>query len=218
MWDESVEGYLIQHASPTRVDDAYRPVLIYRYRGTNRAAFTAVGTWFEGTNGPVVATVEHLLQPKFSNELFVIRFLSPDEHAATNGIVSVVCSAAEAGLSAEEDVVFLRPKPESAQKLPCFSKRNDEVPSDMKVFFFDKLVAGGRTIRHIRSLVTGIEYPFAGATQSPQGVVIRFPSKHGHSGTGFVDEYRQLYILSHSPKDSDISVLHGPYSQIWKRL
>jgi len=219
-WDNSTEGYLLQHASTKLVYDGYRPVLIYRYREGIRSAFTAVGTCFTSTNGPIIATVEHLLQPKFSNELFVLRFLSPDEHTATNGIVSIAYRNVDAGLPSDQDVVFLRFQNTEARRIPCFTSLREEESTQTKAYLFDEPVEiGGRHVRHIRSLVTGIEYPTAGIVLSPQGVLIKFRSKPGHSGTGFVDEYGQLYILSRSPNAAaDISLLMGPFANLGKRL
>ncbi len=217
-WDDSSEGYLLQHASVTPVHPLYRPVLIYRYRGNEkRAAYTLVGTWINGINGPVVVTVEHLLLPKFSNELFMVRFLSPDEHTATNGITKIACKNIQVGVPEDDDTLFLCIEPVTANRLPCLSKHREDNSYQMKSYFFNELDLGGRKVRHLKSLVTGEEYPIAGAVKSPQRVLIRFKSQPGYSGTGFVDEYGSLYVLSGGTKEG-YAMLSGPYSNIQKHF
>ena len=221
-WDDSSIGYLLQHASTNLVHPGYRPVLIYRYRTTNHGAFTAVGTWFQGKSGPLVVTVEHLLQKKFSDELFVIRFLSPDEHTATNGLVEVAYRNVEAGLPADNDVVFIRPTQGEAKRLPCFTERAEEMPQEVEIKLFDHFGVAHGTVRNLTSLVTGMAYPVVGGTDAPRHIAIAFDSKAGHSGTGFVDEYGQLYVLSGGPRNTvnglPISLLTGPYANPEKRL
>lgn len=217
-WDESTEGRLLQSAVVSPVDSKFRPVLVYRYRGANRPAFTAVGTEFEGTNGPVIVTVEHLLVKKFDHELFVLRLLSPDEHRVTNGVASIAYRNTEAGLPRDTDVVFL--KPGDPALIECFSEKSENVPESAQVFFFDNVQVGDRTIKSLKSLITGKEYRVIGASKSPQFILISYLSQAGESGSGFVDEYGQLYVLSGGTRDgtNPVSFLSGPFSNLGKRL
>lgn len=219
-WNNSSEGYLVNNAVTNRVSPKFRPVLIYRYRGTNRPAFTANGTWFIGKDGPLVATVDHLLQKKFADDLFVIRFLSPDEHTATNGLYEVAYFNWQAKLPKDDDVVFLRPKNTEAKPLPCESALKEESVQNIKMFFFNELTIGEKKVMKLRSLVTGDEYLIAGGTKGPQRIAVYFNSQPGYSGMGFVDKYDQLYVLScgHPDKQNPISLLSGPYLDPEKHL
>lgn len=217
-WDESTEGRLLQSAATSPIHPKYRPVLIYRYRGNNRPAFTAVGTQFDGTNGTVIATVEHLLVKKFEHEWFVLRLLSPDEHQVTNGLTSIVSRNIGVGLPRDTDVVFLRPG--DPAHLECFSKKSESIPESAQVYFFDNVQVGGRTVKSLRSLITGKEYKVIGASKAPQFILLSYSSQAGESGSGFVDEYGQLYVLSGGTRSgtNPISFLSGPFADLGKRL
>ena len=209
-WEDTAEGRMIRGASQTPVDPMYRPVLIYRYRGTNRPAFTAVGTLFEDKNEPLIITVNHLFAKKFSNELFVIRFLSPDAHTVTNGIESIVYRPADVGIP-EVDVIFVRPG--FPKLVECLSEKDDLKMETTKGFLFKDVTISGKVTRKLKSLVTGKEYPVIGVAKNPQYILIEYGSKSGESGTGFTDEFGRFYILSGSTRGNgmDVSFMSGPF-------
>jgi len=217
-WDESTEGRLLQSASLTQIDQRFRPVLIYRYRGANRPAFTAVGTAFEGRNGTAIVTVEHLLIKKFVDELFVLRYLSPDLHQVTNGIQSIASRNVDIGLPADMDVVFV--KPGDPARIECFSDKTEGVPETAKVFFFDNVQVGGKVLKSLKSLITGKEYSVIGASKNPQFILISYASQAGESGSGFIDEYGGLYVLSGGTREGTrpVSFLSGPLVNIEKHF
>ncbi len=213
----SPEEMLLTTASPTRVHPDFRPVLIYRYRGPDkRPAFTAVGTEFIGKTGPIIATVEHLLLKKFSDELLIVRYLSPDEHKVEFGFESIAYRNFEAKLTRNLDIVLLRPG--VAKKIECFSEQLPTTPTKINFYFFPNPKAGGLVIKKLKSLVNGKEYPAIGATKDPSLIMIQYQSMGGESGTGFVDEHGRLFVLSGGTNDErQITLLSGPYpKELWK--
>ncbi|MEI8062361.1 MAG: hypothetical protein WCG97_03650 [bacterium] len=219
-WEDSVEGTYLRENSPTQVDPRYRPILIYRYRGEGaRPAYSGVGTVFKGKDGLVVATVEHLLSKDSAKELFVIRFLSPDEQKSEIGLESVAHRNVEVGIEKEADVVFLRLG--TAAYLDCFSERSASVPVKAGIFLFGDLsLANGQVVKKLKSLVTGKEYPVVGSSKNPKGILIRHASRIGESGTGFVDEYGNLYVMTggEEKKDDPVTIVSGPFMNLEGRL
>jgi hypothetical protein len=217
-WDDSTEAKMLSAAVSQQIDPRFRPVLIYRYRGSARPAFTAVGTWFQGKNGPLVATAEHLMTKQFADERLIIRFLCPDEHQITNGIESIVYRGGDAGIPLNTDMVFLRPG--NPGQLEWFSDRRADRPNNIKVSLTHEFKVGDKIIRSLKSLVTGKEYPVVGATRDPQYIVIDYKSEAGESGTGFIDEYGQFYILDGGTKEGEhiVTFLSGPLANPEKHL
>ena len=215
-WEDAAEGKLLKNALQTRIDPRFRPVLIYLYRGKGkRPQFIGAGTWFEGRGGALVATAEHMLLKKFSKELFLFRFLCPDEHKITTGIQAVAYRNTDLKTPPDVDMVILRVG--DPRTLPCFSEKAPEILEDFKGFKLDELdVGGGKKVKSLKSLTTGKEYPIVGATNEPPAVLIGYESVSGESGSGFVDEFGSLYILSGGTRGraDPITVLSGPFSNI----
>jgi hypothetical protein len=197
-WDESVLGSTLNSALNHQIDSRYRPVLIHRcIEGdtSKHPQYVAAGTSFIGKDGSLfVVTVEHLLQRNFSKDLFVFRYLCPDVPKVTFGAASIAYRNIDVGLPDDVDIVIL--KAGNPNFLPCFSTLLNGVDHAANVFLFDNLEVGGRIIKNLTSLVTGKIYPVIGARSKPQSILIDFASREGQSGTGFIDEHGQLYVLS----------------------
>lgn len=213
--NDSIEETMIQSSSPTRIDPRFRPVLIYLYQGVGSVpAFVGTGTQFEGKSGPLVVTAEHMLPKKLRNRFLVFRFLSPDEKKSDTGVNKIAYKNTDLGIPKNIDVVFV--KPGEPKVVEGFSEKSSDVSKTMKGYRYENVEVGGRVVKSLKSLVNGKEYSVIGASNDPTSLLVNYGSQPGESGTGFIDEYGRLYILSGSSKDlkNPVSIMCGPLNNL----
>ena len=213
--NDNVEERLIQSSSPTRIDPRFRPVLIYLYKGVGSVpAFVGMGTQFEGKSGPLVVTAEHMMPKKLKNRFLIFRFLSPDAKKSDSGVHEIAYKNVDLGISTNTDVLFVRQG--HPEVMEGFSNKSADTTEVRKGYLYENVEVEGRVVKTLKSLVNGKEYSVIGVSNDPTYILISYDSQRGESGTGFIDEYGRLYVLSGSSRNpgSSISIMSGPFNNL----
>lgn len=187
------ERAIIASLSRDNVRSAFVPVMIYRIIG-NQPFFAGSGSLFTNGGTASVISCEHIFGKVLGNTEFSFRRLRPFESEITNGLAEISFRSEEIGLStrSKPDVVVLeagKPKP-----IKCFSERLLDGTHEHST------LSRTTNATTVKSLVTGRSSRVVGTLLSPldgntQYSIIEYEAHAGESGTGFVDENDDIYVL-----------------------
>ncbi|MEO8638094.1 MAG: hypothetical protein ABI430_04310 [Candidatus Taylorbacteria bacterium] len=195
---EDDEEYIIRKVSKDPLKSRFTPVLIYRVLGGETGTFAGSGSLFAGSHGIQVITAEHLFGKKLGDQIFAVRKLRPYETDATHGIESILNTGSQiADVGGQSpDIIVL--KAGQAKTIRCFSEETlDLRTSPMELHRIDQTII-------LTSLVSDEKVRVLGTAMSlrdGKGVqysVLEYASNSGESGTGFVDEDDNLFVLKGS--------------------
>ncbi|GEM_PF-5252505 len=221
---DDAEHIIVNKLTKTEIKSRFTPVEIYRL-GKNEAFFAGSGSLFVGSEGEQIITSEHLFRKELGNPEFAFRKIRPLEPEITHGIHAILHKGIELGVrpSDSPDVVII--KTGDTRPIVCYSDRTLFVRQDQAdITKADKLVT-------VRSLVSGESVRIVGTLKSvhdsgTEYVILDYSSFSGESGTGFVDENDQLYVLKGIPGwtgegktkvekllgiSREVSIAYGPF-------
>ena len=203
----SVENYILNNIPDTPVDSKFIPVAIYRMSDKTLAG---VGSLFKNGDEIQIVTAEHLFGYQYGNDSYVYRSLLNRNDTELYCVEKVKHTGKE--LSGETaDIITL--KTGSLTNLKGFSIHGN--------INFRMNVSYEETDGSLVSLASGKKVQIIGSAKSTgvgdnnvQYVVIDYASKRGESGTGFIDENDNLYVLkgwiSILNNTKQASVVYGP--------
>ena len=195
----NIEPIILKKLSHESVESRFTPVFIYRVDENVGGFFSGSGSLFIGSNGEQIVTAEHLFRKEFGKTMFAFRKLRPFENEITHSIQKILHKGEELAMNPgdEPDIVILRTG--NPELLECYS--------DLKIGPTPKKMMGVNKLKEkqkVRSLLTGEWVNLVGTTErTPDSksiyVLIEYASLPGESGSGFVDEDDNLYVLKAIP-------------------
>jgi hypothetical protein len=204
-----VEDYIVGQLVSREVSKKYEPVMLYRTKDFKKNYHAGVGTIVSSPAGrKYLLTVEHLFQRNHGTQYFLTRSLKPyqDYISGDRGVIEVSQKGKEVAVSpyiSATDVAMLEigaPKP-----IECFSEFSEGIS------YRDNEKFGMQPIQSkflLRSLISDKSYQVLLWSDNEKGsklYVIPYASLPGESGTGFIDENENLYVLKGSLDDIKIS-------------
>lgn len=186
-----VSSYLLSNVPQTPVNSMFLPVMIYCVQGNNKQ-FVGVGSLFEKDGEIQIITVEHMF-PKNDNYVYVYKYLTYNTGVEQYyGIKGIKYTGKE--ITGEfADVTILSDG--KANNIKGFSIHNDTA-------FKTKSLQPINTEEKLVSLASGKSVKILGTIQKKDTkdsninhLVIDYVGEEGESGTGFVDQNDNIYIL-----------------------
>jgi hypothetical protein len=188
------EDIIVSKLSPVPVPSKFTPVLLYSSVGKESAVLAGSGSLYAGREGEHVVTNEHFFREGLADQRFTWRKLRPPETVATRGIEKVLTTGSELSSvpGVVPDVVIL--KSGQSKRIRSFSKLPpEETKQQFSIAEFDPPLT-------ITSLLSGEKVRVLGTATYGAGkgvsyAVLEYGSTSGESGSGFVDENDDLYVL-----------------------
>ncbi|MGB8815917.1 MAG: hypothetical protein WCC74_01585 [Minisyncoccia bacterium] len=173
----------------------YSPVFIYRSLDFGKTGSLAgTGSLYVENGQNNIVTAEHLFDKTMGKQVFVYRPLRPYEPFWTFPIERVLKNGSDIVRQKNKgpDVTILRCG--SLKVIDCFSE--NLLTNKMSVISYSRDQLGKR----LTSLITGKTFPVVGMivlsnNKSVKMFVIEYTSICGESGTGFIDQEENLYVL-----------------------
>lgn len=203
MTNTEVENYIVKQISSDHISSRYSPVLIYRIID-GKAFFTGSGTYTVASgNGRQIITAEHLFSTNEVDNPIGVRFVRPMQTNVTELFDKVIFSSKDFnGL----DLAFATLTTTATNVIKNFSilpkRKSGYVGTADHV-----TLQSGKNLSRLRSLVTGKWHSVVGAPMESEqgkgmGISINGFFVEGESGSGFVDEDDNLYVLTEVQDES----------------
>lgn len=187
-----IENRIIGKLTDRRIDD-YTPVMIYRRSSSGLSIPVGVGSLFLNSYGnKQIITADHLFGSLTGDHVFGYRILIPLETSVDYSISSVLRGANfafEKTVGASPDVAILRVG--DSRPISCSGDQTQPlVINHVEVSAFNEVVL-------LRSLVSGKEVRALGEVMINRSwyMIIEYDSVSGESGTGFVNDAGELFVL-----------------------
>lgn len=186
-------------------NDKFVPVTVYQktnFKGT--ANFVGMGSLFLLNNTVSIITSEHLFNKENKNSFFFCKNIFTKE---IYDIKQITMTGYEL-LDEPADIVLL--------EIGKTKKINHVFRENIRVSLIEDSDESGK---NLTSLLTGQQTKIIAEAIAKEGkyrtryLVIDYLSRKGESGTGFVDDENNIYILKGSiGQDYDMSIVYGPLS------
>jgi hypothetical protein len=184
---------ILQKVSEKAVPSQYTPIFIYgTYDGT--PIFVGSGSVFTDSDGEQVITAEHLFLKKYGTCSFTWRKIRPLESDIKHGILSVFQIGKDILPDGDPDIMVLK-SGDHSNAIECFSGK-DQLRLQENINFLP--FSEPQTLT---SLVTGKKVSMLGQAwlkEKPKELyyVINYACMEGESGSGFVDENDNIFVLN----------------------
>ena len=198
--------------SKVPVKSRFSPVILYRTTDGQNGTLAGSGSVFDSVNGEQIITCEHLLLKQYGNAMFAWKKLRPVDTIVTRSISSILNRGNEILPEAQEvpDVVILKTGPVAF--ITCYSDQPESA------FRAEQEVAPLLRTKMLTSLVSGEKVKMIGIAKNygektVPYFIIDYSSIGGESGTGFVDDEDNLYVLK-----GTLKVIHDQSADVMKVL
>jgi len=196
MTNVEAENYVAQKISANNISAQYSPVLIYRLKD-NKLYFTGSGTYMVGIgSGRQIITAEHLFNTNEDDSPIGVRFVRPMHDHVTELFDKVIFSSKDFN---GFDIAIATLTTTSTNIIKNFHTSPKRGRGYVGTADHVKLISGKKMSR-LRSVATGKWYNVVGAPMESEhgkalGVCINGFFVEGESGSGFIDEEDNLYVL-----------------------
>lgn len=206
------EDYIVAKTTQRQVSSKLTPVMLYLISKDRKVAqHLGCGTLYTGAQGEQVVTCEHLFPIARGTNDVAFRKLRPLEKDITHGIEKILQKGEDLSTTGKPDVVVLGVG--DVQPIQFYSHQPQVWDETQKLTIYDDPIT-------LTSLISGEKVRLVGFADSvlDQGVaygVIEYRSIPGESGTGFIDDDGNLYVLKANvqtetdPTNGRINVMGG---------
>ena len=182
---QSLESFVFDNISATKVNSKFTPVVIYRLNGQN-LKINAMGSSFVANGKTRIITAEHTV---YSGGYYAFQRIN-DPNAEVQYISDVV--SLNTDLTGEKtDVLVLEEGSSKIKISPFVSEKSNIVFTPMESNTLLTSLFSGKQVK-----VTGIALQKSGPYVGTKYYVIDYEARAGESGQGFVDENDNIYVLS----------------------
>lgn len=191
--EPDIEDYIHSKLTEEEVTDNYIPVAIYRWLGGDQSVLCGIGSLTRGQKGPsYIVTAEHLISFE-DQQVFGYRILRPLEKSIDHGISCVIRRGQDLALEEGQRPDFVLLGIGKSVRIQCTKRVKIDGVSNGEVSIFEEPF-------ELRSIVSGEVVRALGTSTVAEDnhaeyTIIDYESVHGESGTGFVDESGQLFVL-----------------------
>ena len=194
--DRATEEYMVSLATNADVAPGFSPALIYQCR-KDGIYFCCAGTVYTGTNyGTQLITAEHIFRNEVSDGgKYGVRILRPMSADITLLVEDILSSSS---MLEDNDIVVAK-LGTTVKEIRNFSRFIGNT-SQGKRFRFDVAV-DGKPVTRMRSVLSGEIVAVLGAMETSSSkitkifIVMNRRTLSGESGSGFVDDYGNLYVI-----------------------